>query len=149
MAKKKTTRKKTTKKKATKKKAKKKATKKKAKKKATRKKPKKKKTTKKKTTKKKVKKKKKAKRKTKRKPNPAFMRALTPSSELAAVIGSKALPRTQAVKKIWDYIRKNDLQNPKNRRNILADMKLKKVFGKGEITMFELAKVLNKHLRAN
>jgi upstream activation factor subunit UAF30 len=84
--------------------------------------------------------------KTKRKPNAAFMKAMTPSADLAAVVGGKALPRTQAVKKIWDYIKKNNLQNPKNRRNILADDKLKKLFGKNEITMFELAKIINKHL---
>ncbi|MCO4794836.1 MAG: DNA topoisomerase III [Bacteriovoracaceae bacterium] len=74
------------------------------------------------------------------------MKALTPSSELAAVVGAKDLPRTQAIKKIWDYIKKRDLQNPKNRRNILADDTLKKLFGKKEITMFELAKIVNKHL---
>ncbi|TNE96553.1 MAG: hypothetical protein EP326_13180 [Deltaproteobacteria bacterium] len=96
----------------------------------------------KKATKKKVAKK----AKTKRKPNAAFMKAMTPSADLAAVVGGKALPRTQAVKKIWDYIKKNKLQNPKNRRNILADDKLKKLFGKNEITMFELAKIINKHL---
>jgi chromatin remodeling complex protein RSC6 len=103
---------------------------------------------KKKATKKKVAKKKttKKKAKTKRKPNAAFMKALTPSADLAAVVGGKALPRTQAVKKIWDYIKKHKLQNPKNRRNILADDKLKKLFGKKEITMFELAKIINKHL---
>jgi chromatin remodeling complex protein RSC6 len=87
-----------------------------------------------------------AKKKTKRKPNAAFMKALTPSAELAAVIGAKEVPRTMAVKKIWDYIKKHNLQNPKNRRNILADDKLKKVFGKKEITMFELAKILGNHL---
>ena len=85
-------------------------------------------------------------KKTKRKPNAAFMKALTPSADLAAVIGSKAVPRTQVVKLIWDYIKKHDLQNPKNRRNILADDKLKKVFGKKEVTMFELAGIIGKHL---
>lgn len=74
------------------------------------------------------------------------MKPLTVSDKLAAVIGSKPVPRTQAVKLIWKYIKKHDLQNPKNRRNILADAKLKAVFGKGEVTMFELAKILNKHL---
>ncbi|MDC1175722.1 SWIB/MDM2 domain-containing protein, partial [Bacteriovoracaceae bacterium] len=87
-----------------------------------------------------------AKKKTKRKPNAAFMKPLTPSTALAAVIGGTAVPRTEAVKKIWAYIRKHDLQNPKNRRNILADDKLKAVFGKKEITMFELAGILGKHL---
>ena len=88
----------------------------------------------------------KKKAKTKRKPNAAFMKALTPSDALASVIGAKALPRTQAVKKIWKYIKKHDLQNPKNKRNILADDNLKKVFGKKEVTMFELAGILGKHL---
>ena len=74
------------------------------------------------------------------------MKPLTPSTALAAVIGGTAVPRTEAVKKIWAYIRKHDLQNPKNRRNILADDKLKAVFGKKEITMFELAGILGKHL---
>ncbi len=153
MAKKKTTKKKATKKKVVKKKA----TKKVAKKKATKKKVTKKKVTKKKATKKvakkkatkKVAKKKATKKKVvkkKRKPNAAFMRALKPSPILAAVIGNADVPRTQAVKKIWDYIKKHDLQNPKNRRNIIADGKLKPLFGKKEITMFELAKILGKHL---
>ena len=131
-------------------KKKKKATKKKVAKKATKKKVAKKKVAKKKVakkaTKKKVAKKKVAKKKTKRKPNAAFMKALTPSATLAAVVGAKALPRTQVVKKIWDYIKKNNLQNPKNRRNILADTKLKAIFGKKEVTMFELAGIIGKHL---
>ena len=129
------------KKKATKKKVAKKATKKKVAKKAA-----KKKVAKKAAKKKVAKKATKKKAKTKRKPNAAFMKALTPSADLAAVVGGKALPRTQAVKQIWDYIKKHKLQNPKNRRNILADDKLKKLFGKKEITMFELAKIINKHL---
>ncbi|MBT6325310.1 MAG: histone protein [Bdellovibrionales bacterium] len=137
--------KKATKKKATKKKVAKKATKKKVAKKTTKKKVAKKKVAKK-VTKKKVAKKKVAKKKTKRKPNAAFMKALTPSATLAAVVGTKALPRTQVVKKIWDYIKKNNLQNPKNRRNILADTKLKAIFGKKEVTMFELAGIIGKHL---
>ncbi|WP_372653760.1 SWIB/MDM2 domain-containing protein [Halobacteriovorax sp.] len=74
------------------------------------------------------------------------MKAMTPSAELAAVIGDAAVPRTEAVKKIWVYIKKHDLQNPKNKRNILADEKLKAVFGKKEVTMFELAGILGKHL---
>ena len=85
--------------------------------------------------------------KTARKPNAAFMKALTPSAELAAVIGSGAAARTEVVKKLWAYIRKNNLQNPKNKRNILADEKLKKVFGKGEVSMFELASLIGKHLK--
>ena len=134
--KRKTTKRKATKKKATKKKkpAKRKATKK--KKAVKRKKP----------AKKKAAKKKPAKKKAKRKPNPAFMKALTPSAELAAVVGKKPLPRTQVVKKLWAYIKKNDLQNPKNKRNILADDKLKAIFKKKEVTMFEMTKLVNKHL---
>ena len=82
-----------------------------------------------------------------RKPNAAFMKALTPSAELAAVIGTGAAARTEVVKKLWAYIRKHNLQNPKNKRNILADEKLKKVFGKGEVSMFELASLIGKHLK--
>ena len=151
-AKKKTTKKKATKKKVAKKKAtKKKATKKKAaKKKTTKKKATKKKATKKKATKKAAKKKttkKKAKKKTKRKPNPAFMKPLAPSAALAAVVGSKPLPRTQVVKKLWAYIKKNNLQDSKNRRNINADSKLKPVFGKNQVSMFEMTKIVSKHLK--
>jgi len=85
--------------------------------------------------------------KTARKPNAAFMKALTPSAELAAVIGASAAARTEVVKKLWAYIRKHNLQNPKNKRNILADDKLKKVFGKNEVSMFELASLIGKHLK--
>ena len=89
-----------------------------------------------------------AKKKTKRKPNPAFMKPMTPSAVLAAVVGSGDLPRTQAVKKIWAYIKKNGLQDKKNRRNINADAKLRPLFGgKSQATMFELAKFVNKHLK--
>lgn len=92
-------------------------------------------------------KKKAAKKKSARKPNAAFMKALTPSSDLAAVIGSKAVPRTEAVKKIWDYIKANKLQDSKNKRMINADAKLKPVFGgKGQVSMFDMAKFLSKHL---
>jgi upstream activation factor subunit UAF30 len=104
----------------------------------------------KKTAKKAVKKvaKKAAKKKSARKPNAAFMAALTPSPTLAAVVGSKGLPRTQIIKKIWDYIKKNGLQDKKNRRMINADDKLKLVFGgKSQISMFELAKVVSKHVK--
>ena len=143
--KKKVTRKKA--KKKTRKKTKKKATRRKTKKKATRKKAKKK--TKKKATKKKAKKKtkKKKKKKTKRKPNAAFMRPLMPSDKLAAVVGSKPIPRTQVVKKLWQYIKKHDLQDPKNRRNIIADAKLKPIFGKPKVSMFEMTKIVSKHLK--
>lgn len=85
-------------------------------------------------------------KKSARKPNAAFMKALTPSAELAAVIGSNPVARTEAVKQIWDYIKANNLQNPNNKRNILADAKLEKVFGKNEVTMFELTGLLGKHL---
>ena len=91
---------------------------------------------------------KKAAKKTSRKPNPAFMTPLTPSNELAAVVGSKPLPRTEIVKKIWDYIRKNGLQDSKNKRMINNDEKLKKVFdGKNQISMFEIAKGVNNHVK--
>ncbi len=144
--KKKAAKKKATKKKATKKKAAKKATKKKATKKKVAKKATKKKATKKKVAKKATKKKA-AKKKTKRKPNAAFMRPLTPSSALAAVVGTSPLPRTQVVKKLWQYIKRHDLQDPKNRRNILADTKLKPVFGKNCVSMFEMTKLISKHLK--
>lgn len=81
-----------------------------------------------------------------RKPNAAFMKALTPSAELADVIGATPVARTEAVKLMWDYIKANNLQNPANKRNIMADAKLSKVFGKEEITMFELTGLLGKHL---
>ncbi len=87
-----------------------------------------------------------AKVKTARKPNAAFMKALTPSAILAEIVGNKPLPRTQVVSKIWDYIKKHNLQNPKNKRNIIADDKLAKLFGKKEVTMFELAGIVGKHL---
>jgi upstream activation factor subunit UAF30 len=88
-----------------------------------------------------------AKKASKRKPNAAFMKGLTPSAALAEVVGPKALPRTEVVKKIWVYIKKNKLQNPKNMRNILADAKLKAIFGKAEVTMFEMTKLISKHLK--
>ncbi len=89
-----------------------------------------------------------AKKKSARKPNAAFMKPLTPSADLAAVVGSKAMPRTEAVKKIWGYIKANKLQDSKNRRMINCDAKLKAVFGnKGQVSMFEIAKYLNKHLK--
>ena len=87
------------------------------------------------------------KKKTARKPNAAFMQAFTPSAELAAVIGAAAAARTEVVKKLWAYIKKHNLQNPKNKRNILADDKLSKVFGKKEVSMFELASLIGKHLK--
>jgi len=88
-----------------------------------------------------------AKKKSARKPNAAFMKALTPSAALGAVIGTKPVPRTEAVKKIWVYIKANKLQDSKNKRNVNADAKLKPVFGnKAQVTMFEIAKYLSKHL---
>jgi upstream activation factor subunit UAF30 len=88
-----------------------------------------------------------AKKKSARKPSAAFMKPLTPSAALAAVVGSKALPRTEAVKKIWVYIKANKLQDSKNRRMINADDKLKVVFGgKAQVSMFDMAKFLSKHL---
>jgi upstream activation factor subunit UAF30 len=93
-------------------------------------------------------KKKAAKKKSARKPNPAFMKPLTPSGDLAAVVGSKPMPRTEAVKKIWVYIKANKLQDAKNRRMINADSKLKTVFGgKNQVSMFDMAKHLSKHLK--
>ncbi|MCE3011050.1 MAG: SWIB/MDM2 domain-containing protein [Pseudobdellovibrionaceae bacterium] len=83
----------------------------------------------------------------KRKPNPAFMKPLTPSATLAAVIGAASMPRTQVVKKLWDYIKKNKLQDAKNRRNINADDKLKALFGKSTVSMFEMTKIVSKHLK--
>lgn len=83
----------------------------------------------------------------KRAPNPAFMKALTPSAELAKVVGAKPLPRTEVVKQIWVYIKKHNLQDAKNKRNINADDLLKPVFGgKKQVTMFEMAGLLSKHL---
>jgi upstream activation factor subunit UAF30 len=87
------------------------------------------------------------KKKAKRQPSAAFMKALTPSANLAAVIGAKALPRTEAVKKIWDYIKANKLQDKVNKRMINADAKLKVIFGgKGQVSMFDMAKYLSKNL---
>lgn len=87
------------------------------------------------------------KKKAARKPNPAFMKPLTPSAALGAVVGTKPVPRTEVVKKIWVYIKANKLQDPKNRRMINADAKLKVVFGgKAQVSMFDMAKHLAKHL---
>jgi upstream activation factor subunit UAF30 len=87
------------------------------------------------------------KKKSARKPNAAFMAPLNASPVLAEVIGSKPLPRTEIVKKIWDYIRKNNLQDKKNRRMINADSKLKPLFGKDQISMFDLAKIVSKNVK--
>jgi len=73
---------------------------------------------------------------------------VTPSPELAAVVGPDALPRSQVISKVWDHIKKNNLQNPANKREILADDKLQKVFGKDKVTMFEMNKHIAKHVKA-
>jgi chromatin remodeling complex protein RSC6 len=84
----------------------------------------------------------------KRKPNAAFMKAMTPSAVLANVIGSSPMPRTEVTKKIWDYIKKNKLQDSINRRLINADEKLRAVFGgKGKVSMFEMTKLVSNHLK--
>ena len=82
-----------------------------------------------------------------RKPNAAFMKPMTPSAVLAAVIGATPVPRTEVTKKIWVYIKKHDLQDAKNRRNINADDKLKPLFGKSQVSMFELTKIISGHLK--
>jgi chromatin remodeling complex protein RSC6 len=83
-----------------------------------------------------------------KKANSAFMKPLQPSEALAEVVGSKALPRTEVTKKLWAYIKKNKLQNPKNKRNILADDALKVIFGgKKEVSMFDMTKLVGKHLK--
>ena len=82
----------------------------------------------------------------KRTPNAAFMKPLTPSAALAAVVGSTPLARTEVVSKLWTYIKKHALQDKVNKRNINADDKLKAVFGKSQVTMFELASLIGKHL---
>ena len=83
----------------------------------------------------------------KRTPNPAFMKALTLSPELAAVLGNKPLPRTEIVKQLWVYIKAHGLQDATNKRNINADAKLKAVFGKPQVTMFEMAGLIGKHVK--
>ena len=88
-----------------------------------------------------------AKAPTARKVNPALMKPLTPSKELAAVVGEKDIPRPEVVKKVWEYIKSNKLQNPENAREIVADDKLRKVFGKDKVTMFEMNKHLAAHLK--
>ena len=84
----------------------------------------------------------------KRKPNAAFMRPVTPSATLAEVVGAKAMPRTEVTKKLWAYIKKNGLQDKKNKRMINADAKLKAVFGgKASVNMFAMTKLVSKHLK--
>ncbi len=83
----------------------------------------------------------------KRTPNAAFMKALTPSPQLAAVVGSAPLPRTEVVSKLWAYIKKNKLQDAVNKRMVNADAKLKEIFGKGQVSMFEMAGLIGKHVK--
>lgn len=83
-----------------------------------------------------------------RKPNAAFMKPVTPSDKLAEVVGAKPMPRTEVTKKLWAYIKKNGLQDKKNRRQINADDKLKAVFGgKSSVNMFAMTKLVSKHLK--
>jgi len=84
----------------------------------------------------------------KRKPNAAFMKPMTPSATLAAVIGANAMPRTEVTKKMWQYIKRHNLQDKKNRRMINADDKLKPLFGgKGQVSMFDMTKLVSRHLK--
>jgi upstream activation factor subunit UAF30 len=83
----------------------------------------------------------------KRTPNAAFMKPMTPSAALAAIIGDKAMPRTEVTKKVWEYIKKNKLQDAVNRRMINADAKLKEIFKKAQASMFEMTKMINTHLK--
>ena len=84
----------------------------------------------------------------KRKPNAAFMKAMTPSTTLAALVGGMPMPRTEVTKKIWDYIKKNKLQDAVNKRLINADEKLRAVFGgKSKVSMFEMTKLVSNHLK--
>ena len=82
-----------------------------------------------------------------RKTNPALQKPLQPSKELAAVVGSDPLPRSEMVSRVWDYIKQHNLQNPENRREIVADDKLKPIFGKDKVTMFEMNRYLAQHLK--
>lgn len=83
----------------------------------------------------------------KRTPNAAFMKALTPSPALAAVVGAAPLPRTEVISKLWVYIKEHNLQDPANKRMINADAKLKEVFGKPQVSMFEMAGLIGKHVK--
>jgi upstream activation factor subunit UAF30 len=92
--------------------------------------------------------KKSAKKAAKRTPNAAFMKAMTPSAQLSTVVGSAPLPRTEVTKKLWGYIKRKGLQDAKNRRQINADENLKPIFGgKSSVSMFEMTKLVNKHLK--
>jgi chromatin remodeling complex protein RSC6 len=85
--------------------------------------------------------------KAKRTPNAAFMKPMTPSAALAAVIGAKALPRTEVTRKVWEYIKKNNLQDKAKKTLINADAKLKEVLGKAQVSMFEMTKIISGHLK--
>ncbi len=109
---------------------------------------KKKKAAKRKTARRKTTRRKKAKSRKKRKPNPAFMKPVRPDAALAAVIGSTPIPRTVLTQKLWKYIKRNRLQDPKNRRMIIADAKLRPVFnGRSKVNMFEMTKLVSKHVQ--
>ncbi|MCX7675335.1 MAG: SWIB/MDM2 domain-containing protein [Bdellovibrionaceae bacterium] len=82
-----------------------------------------------------------------RKPNAAFMKPMTPSETLASIIGKGPFPRTEVTKRIWDYIKKNKLQDQVNKRMINADQKLQELFGKAKVSMFEMTKIIGKHLK--
>jgi len=87
-------------------------------------------------------------KKSARKPNAAFMKPVAPSAALAAIVGSAPIPRTEVTKKLWAYIKKNSLQDPKNKRMIIADEVLKPIFGgKSTVNMFEMTKLVSKHLK--
>jgi chromatin remodeling complex protein RSC6 len=89
-----------------------------------------------------------ARKKTKRAPNPAFMKPMTPTPQLAAVVGGSPMPRTEVTKKLWQYIKRKGLQDAKERRMINADDNLRAVFGgKGKVSMFEMTKLVNRHLK--
>jgi upstream activation factor subunit UAF30 len=83
----------------------------------------------------------------KRTPNAAFMKPMQPSGDLAAVVGSGAMPRTEVTKKLWGYIKRKGLQDAKNRRMINADENLRPIFGRSQVSMFEMTRLVNKHLR--
>ena len=83
----------------------------------------------------------------KRTPNAAFMKPMQPSSDLASVVGSSPMPRTEVTKKLWQYIKRKGLQDSKNRRMINADENLRPIFGRSQVSMFEMTRLVNKHLR--
>jgi upstream activation factor subunit UAF30 len=82
----------------------------------------------------------------KKRVNPALMKPVQPSNELAEIVGSQPLPRSEITKKVWDHIKKNNLQNPSNKREILADEKLERVFGAKKLSMFDMTKAINRHV---